>query len=516
MDGILEVQRASRPDLPIPEDHPERNGILGDFYAFVKQIKKERDPSLSPNELIAEQWRKAAYFADQHLLSHKQFLTGVSSLLSGETFEYVRKLPKDTPLETVARELANRLVTKDSLADAQHRLDNFERRADESIRSVAQRLKDLIKIASILHPADMRPGIEATTLVQKLKKVIHEKTLRLINQHETEHRQQGLTLPVDELIDIIDDAERRYGRPQKPVALPVSLYNAEINPPFHSASNPAESPTQADLTEMAMLVNNLLTEDIDPECNAKMVKFDKPSALKKIKENYPAFKKYLPPPQTVKAQNLPGTPNSTFTQVKLQRPITPYHEGYTAQNKQDDSHTSSDRQSRSREVSSSANSAAHDYDEQRRARHAARSPSYNRYLRDRSKSATPDSRARALTPTSYLHRKSYDQLQSELAELKKQKAEWYRNRSQSRGRRDQSRNGYNQRTRSGSRPSESSSYRNQAPQAHGSPTSGAQLNLHSHDSSTVMIACPHCGITGHHTPTTCKTVAILRKNDSEN
>ena len=102
LDGILEVQRASRPDLPIPEDHPQRNGVLGDFYAFIKQIKKERDASLSPNELIAEQWRMAAYFADQHLISHKQFLTGVSSLLSRETFEYVRKLPKDTPLKTVA------------------------------------------------------------------------------------------------------------------------------------------------------------------------------------------------------------------------------------------------------------------------------------------------------------------------------------------------------------------------------------------------------------------------------
>ena len=102
LDGILEVQRASRPDLPIPDDHPGRNGVLGEFYSFIKQIKKERDASLSPNELIAEQWRKEAYFADQHLISHKQFLTGVSSLLSGETFEYVRKLPKDTPLETVA------------------------------------------------------------------------------------------------------------------------------------------------------------------------------------------------------------------------------------------------------------------------------------------------------------------------------------------------------------------------------------------------------------------------------
>ena len=123
----------------------------------------------------------------------------------------------------IATEFANRYVTTNHLAEAHDKLEKFKRKPIESIRVVKTRLYHLVR-ALIIHPVSKQPGIQNSTLRQKLKQVVHPKMLNAIDIKENEYRNQGLTIPIGNLVDLIDEEERRYGKPKGPVHVLVVLY----------------------------------------------------------------------------------------------------------------------------------------------------------------------------------------------------------------------------------------------------------------------------------------------------
>ena len=148
--------------------------------------------------------------------------------MTGDAFEFLKDQPRNAKLADIASEFANRYVTTNHLAEAHDKLDKFKREKDESIRVVKIRLDHLVRKALIIHPKSEQPGIKDSTLRQKLKQMVHQKTLAAIEKRENEYRNQGLTIPIDDLVNLIDEEERRYGKPKYPVNVPIALYNTEV------------------------------------------------------------------------------------------------------------------------------------------------------------------------------------------------------------------------------------------------------------------------------------------------
>ena len=90
-----------------------------------------------------------------------------------------------------------------------------------------------------------------STIRQKLKQVVHLKTLNVIDKKENKYRNQGLTIPINDLVDLIDEEEQRYGKPKGPVHFPVALYNTETMPPE------VNDDIYAELLELATQLNNI-------------------------------------------------------------------------------------------------------------------------------------------------------------------------------------------------------------------------------------------------------------------
>ena len=128
--------------------------------------------------------------------------------------------------------------------------EKFKRKPIESIRVVKTRLYHLVR-ALIIHPVSKQPGIQNSTLRQKLKQVVHPKMLNAIDIKENEYRNQGLTIPIGNLVDLIDEEERRYGKPKGPVHIPVALYNMETTPPQ------VHNEIEAELFELETQLNNI-------------------------------------------------------------------------------------------------------------------------------------------------------------------------------------------------------------------------------------------------------------------
>ena len=117
----------------------------------------------------------------------------------------------------------------------------------------------MVRKALIIHPKSEQPGIKDSTIRMKLKQVVHQKTLTAIDKRENEYRNQGLTIPIDDLVDLIDEEERRYGKPKGPVHVPVALYNTEIQ------ATQVHENLDAELLEIAAELNNICD---DTEANA--------------------------------------------------------------------------------------------------------------------------------------------------------------------------------------------------------------------------------------------------------
>ena len=94
---------------------------------------------------------------------------------------------------------------------------------------------------------------------QKLKQIVHQKTLAAIDKRENEYRNQGLNIPIDDLVDLIDEEEQRHGKPQGPVHVPVALCNTEMQ------ATQGQENLDAELLQISAELNNICD---DTEANA--------------------------------------------------------------------------------------------------------------------------------------------------------------------------------------------------------------------------------------------------------
>ena len=360
----------------------------------------------------------------------------------------------------------------------------------------------------------------------KLKQVVHQKTLAAIDKRENEYRNQGLTIPIDDLVDLIDEEERRYGMPKYAMNVPIALYNTEVQQPM------VQENLDSDLLEIEAELNNLCN---DTEVNAAVagrVRFqDKKDALRSIKSKVDQLKTY-------KNQNaLSGAfKNATWDQAT---PVQPPRNGTPhpkTQDSMDLSESEPSRQSRPRDISKNANSRSDS--EHRRSSYRKRSTTYDAYLRARSKSTDPESRKRALTPLSYRESKMIEDLKQENERLRRA----VRGRSSSRppyegnqGNSSQSTNYHHGRSKSREYPSSGgyrngrsksrengygsssygSSYSNRGRSPHRAAGSGT---IYVKDGTTVNLnLCAKCGVQGLHTPQMCNSIVAIRTGSiSEN
>ena len=519
IEEIIAVQTACKPTLPVP--YPYDDNPYFRIEELAEYLKNMQTPEPgTEHEMI---WKKTARFANHRRISHAQFLFGLSSYLTGDAYEFLEDISPTKPLEQIAIDFANRFVTSNHLADAQTQLENFQRKANESIRVVKMRLEALIRKSLILYPKDQQPGMLSTKLNENLKQVVHSKTLQLIKKKEALFRKEGLTLPINDLVDLIDDAERQHGIPKSAVSIPISLHNTEVI-----------TETEDPVLDAAAQVHNLWTslqendEDVT-ELNAahtKNVSFkNSQDALNNLRKTADSMKTYKS--QKKLSNSFQKSDWSTATKVPPPRSPTPGPNATTTP--MDTSDYSSSRQSRSRDPAPNAN--ARSDSERRRQEYRKRSSTYDAYLRARSKSPDANSRHRAMTPTSFLYDKETKAIKDENERLKQQLTQ-SRARSNSRPR-DQNASGNDYRPRSQSRNRYSNSYGNNHNngsynnhKSYGnnynrgkSPHNANPPVIHAHDGATInMQLCSRCGITGAHTPQMCNTIYAVRTSDptSEN
>lgn len=529
---IVNIQKASRPRLTMPENHPH-NLFFNEnqMMTFLKDAcpLKTTDPGY-----LEAQWSRCVTYANTHRISHEQFISVFRFCVTQEQYIFIQELLDEDvkpTLSQIAEALADRYVQTDQLNDAHHELENFTREKDENIRSVKTRLERLVRKAIVLYPPNQRPGITATTLSNKLKEVIHPKTRDLVNRKEREYREAGLTLPIQTLIETIEDEERRHGKPKNPVTIPVSLYNTETD-----AEPDADHDALDDLAQHVEELEKLTLEAT--ECNAAVTRSKSrnvnfankgQNAMHKIQSSIDRMKKYRSNSETLTFKP------STF--IKPPRPPTPGPSPnlesqstiaqYTPLPMDTEETQPTERPSRSRDPAPNANSQHRSESERRRQEYRRRSATYDKYLHDRSLSRDPASRARALTPTSYHDRQKYAKLQAEVKRLQEERDKLkteidsmprrysssprdedagQRSRSQSRGR-----YGYGQPNQNGNQNGTyvKAYYRNNSNSSKKLP-----YNIHAYDGSTVNLnICNKCGITGEHTPQMCNTILAIRQHD---
>ena len=554
LEKIIKVQDASKPTLPTPHNWPDNPNFR--IKELVEYLHNTQQPV--PGTEYETIWRRTAKFANNKKISNVQFLFGLTSYFTGDAYEFLEDIPANTPLEKIAIDFANRFVTTNGLAEAQHRLENFQRNANETIRVAKSRLEGLIKKALIMYPAEQQPGLLIAQMTEKLKQIVHEKTRQLIKRKEQQYQKQGLVLPIDSIVELIDDIERQNGIPSAAVPAPVSLFNTEVT----TDENDHKTQALLDLTSNIhnMWIENEL-EEPELEINAAVnrnVRFrSTDDALKKLKTTADAMKTYRT--QKKLSDHFTKSQWDTATPVAPPRPPTPGPSS-TPMDTSD-----SGRQSRSRETSHNANSRSES--ERRRQDYRRRSSTYDAYLRARSQSKDATSRQRALTPTSFREREDMRALKEEVQRLRKL-ANHERSRSRNRDhhssasnyaddRAPNSSNGHNRynnsdsnrynnsdsnrynnsdsrnrsysrnrygdnniRNRSNSRGRQSynNSGNNYNNYGRSNSANRGQPVIHAHDGATInMTICHKCGITGAHTPQMCNQIVAVRTADpSEN
>ena len=522
IEAILKVQQASRPTLPTPFDYNDNPTFRIEHLTEFLKNSQQPEPG-TEHETI---WTKTVKFANNRQISHKQFLLGLSSYLTGDAYEFLEEIDPKTPLEQIANEFANRFVTTNKLADAQQKLENFQRNGSESIRVVKSRLESLIKKALVMHPPEHLPGMMNSTMTQKLKQVVHEKTRAQIKKKEDQYRKQGLTLPIDDLVELINDIERRNGIPKAPVSIPVSLYNTEV------VTEQPDETIQAILETTASIHNMWIgaedeegnDEETSAQVNAavnKNVRFKNPDeALKKLRNTADALKTYRTQQKLSNSyqKGLPAPPPRPPTPGPSAAPMDTSEGGH---------------QSRSRDPAPNANSRSDS--ERRRLDYRRRSNTYDAYLRARSNSKDPTSRQRALTPTSYKERQDMNKLKEENERLRKM-VNHHRSRSRNRdenssGSRNSGQNNYSgnsgqnrDRSQSRNRYGNNSGYNNNRGNngynnySRSNSANRGQPTVNAYDGSTInMTICNKCGISGLHTPQMCNQIVAVRTGQtSEN
>ena len=522
---IIETQKAIRPHLPIPKDHPEADHMPDEVVTLVKTHLGTDKCTI---ETLKPMWSRAAAISDHLQLSHKQFLTVIMSLLPEEPFEYLRTLIlSGSKLDDIASDMARRYVHRDDFNTALDELENFTRMAREPIHSACHRLRHLIKKASILIPENEKAIHEKYTMSQKLRCMITERTRKKLSEKENAHRKQGFTMHPEHILELIDEDERLYGMPEESVNIPVSLYNVTAQESEKDAQIEA-------LNDFASLLiqENMPQEDVELNAAMKSVKFrdssrprNAPYGLKKsVNEQYQKYQQAKLPikaaltPMTLSAPSKPPPQFPTFSPTYPSQASGPLPDGDEQM-----MDVSSTRQSRPR--------TREEAEKQRRMNeYRQRNRSYNTYLRDQSKNGS-QARARAMTPTSFLENRERarhtKQLEDEIKRLKEQNYRQsksphqghshhhsssrpgsqsrdkhynnngYRNKSQEKGYRSNSK-GSNYRSNSGYRKNQH----------------GNTFNTHDH---TIVNVCGDCGIHGEHSSYVCNQIQVkLGKKHQEN
>ena len=429
------VQTATRPALNLPVDHAANQAFsLSDMASFLRKASKSDDEERS----LKETWKKAVYYADTIRISHAQFKLGLSTFLTGDAFDYLANAGTKT-LKTIAKELAERFVTTNEFHESKRKLDTFTRKPNEKLRPTVQRLKKLIEQASLLHPEPAREHIKGYILMQKIKEIISPKALQRLDYYESDNNREGIIMSEDELINIADNEEIRSGVPQTETKIKIGLYNVEAGQEPQAAQPAAQNSDGYDAINTRLdhltnvLTNVVLTtglselNDVDFTNDAEVH-----AAIKKVKFNtrpnpyaMASSNKLAKPAQPFSAsqQALEQAQQHALQQAAMQaaqkayRPPTPAAAPLPDTDYDMNVPTYASDRGRSRSFSKNANAKM----QEERSRH----PSYDRFLRDRSKSATPrERRTRPPSASTFYKNRHYDNLKKtneQLASIASQK-----------------------------------------------------------------------------------------------
>ena len=533
---IEKVQDLTKPSLPLPEDRPDNPNYNPEIiHAYLKSYVGN---GRCTHAQIKELWKRAVYHADSAKLSRSQFIDHLIPFLPDDTFDYVRALrTQKKTVKSIAKAIAERYIPTDSFSDSLTELELFQRQDDETIHSALNRLRYLVSKATLLYPPQERPVHEKMILTQKLKVICSDKTAKKIKERETQARSQAVLLSPDDIAAIIAEEERLHGKPRSAISAPVTVYNidtqelddkdAQIESLNEFASQLLDENIQDDMVEINAAMRNVRFRDSSRDNRA-------PYGMKKhVADKYNKYQKQKLP---IKHALTPSTLTQTHSAPAPHTVPLPDQDVEMT-----DADSSQSRHSRAR---------TRDEDRKRRMNEfRSRHQSYDKYLRGKSQEGA-EIRSRAMTPTSYLERRSLErrhrQLENENQYWRQQNekqnerynnSQWNRSPSQSssystqrsgskdrnyQNREQSADRGHNQRSHSGNRYNRSGSNQRSyydkgyRPKSPGRNYGSAKTVVNTHDKTVVHI-CSKCGVEGEHTQAICHQILTrFKKKIQEN